>query len=487
MLIDTSLALPLPYHGARAGRIQAAFCIWAALTALPLLTLGTAGFAAGYSMYLTLLAAALTLPLLLHGVDRPFDLLEPIWAVSAVYALEFLIKPVLLLRDPLTYQLPYLRYVEPAMLQATWMGVMGFCAFYLGYESGVPGALAMRLPKLGWPWREERAWTALVAGAVAFALIVIHFVAKGNFDIAYMYGNRLAINAGDEDLSFAMHLLAWILVAIAFALYLMWPVSKNLLRLLLTTAAVMVCMFPFAARMSLLFVVVGLMVLRHYTVKRMDPRWAVAAAAVLFVLAAAFGVFRSNYLRPTFSWSDALGEDLTATMEDELKGYCDWDVTATVVDYYPAHRQFYHGRLALESVYYLIPRRLWTGKPIWYGSGRIENDISPNLLTVRDEGGFNGSAISQSALGEGYADLGVAGAALYMFIYGCYWSWIYGLLRANAFRLPGAMMFAPAFVYLPMVLRSFSSTIIDVSIWVLAMYQLCAWLGGVEPAQQTDR
>lgn len=488
MQAERSISLPISDLRQYATRPQVALVAWMALTLTVILGLGPEGFRSSYSLYLTALATALMLPILLHGVDQPFDLFEPIWTITVIYALEFLIKPVLLLADPLTYQLPYLNYVEGAMLRATWLGVLGFVAFYLGYETNLPATFAARLPKLGWPWHEGRIRLVLAASAVGFALTVLHFLNKGDFDIIYMYGNRLAITAGDEDVAFLLHMLAWIVVAMAFALYLMRPSEGSLLRLVLTTAAVMACMFIFAARMSLLFVLVGLLVLRHYTIKPVGQRVAVVAASTLFVVVAAFGVFRGNYLRPAFSWSDALGEDLPTTLQDELKGYCDWDVTATVVDYYPARRQFYHGRLALESFYYLIPRRVWPDKPIWYGSSRIENDISPNLITARNEGGFSGgTAISQSALGEGYADLGIVGVALYLYIYGCYWSWIYSLLRTNGYRLPGAMLFAAPFTFLPMVLRSFSSTIIDTSIWVITMYLLCAWLGGIEPAGKSSR
>jgi len=486
MLADSVTPVRLSYPG-RTFRAQAGFVTWITLSAIPIIVLGATGFSAGYSIYFTILAAALTLPILLHEVDRPFDLFDPVWAITGVYALEFLIKPVLLLADPLNYQLPYLKYAEPAMLRATWLGVLGFAAFYQGYETNFPAMLAAKLPKPGWPWHEGKVRLLLAASGIAFVLAVEHFLAKGDFDLMYMYANRLAITAGDEDLIFLMHVLAWIVVAMAFALYLMRPSRGSLLRLLLITGAIVACMIVFAARMSLLFVLVGLLVLRHYTIKRVGQRAAVVGAAILFVVAAAFGVFRANYLRPTFSWSDALGEDLNTTLQDELKGYCDWDVTATVVDYYPAHRQFYHGRLALESFYYLIPRRLWPDKPTWYGSSRIENDISPNLMTVRDEGGFQGTAISQSSLGEGYADWGIVGVALYLYIYGCYWCWIYGLLRANDYRLPGAMLFAPPFIYLPLVLRSFSSTIIDTSIWVVSMYLLCAWLGGIRAPGRGSR
>jgi oligosaccharide repeat unit polymerase len=480
MQAESFINAPTFYPERRVHRAQVAFGLWISLSALPVLVLGAEGFSTGYSMYFTALAAALTLPILLHGVDRPFDLFEPIWAITIVYALEFLIKPVLLLADPFTYQLPYLKYVEPAMLRATWLGALGFVAFYCGYETSIPSSLAAKVPRLGWPWRVGRVRLALTVSAVLFGLAVAHFLIKGDFDLIYMYGNRAAITAGDGDLALLMHLLAWSVVAMTFALYLMRPSEGTLVRLVLTTGAVMVCMFMFAARMSLLFVIVGLVVVSHYTVKRIQHRTAAVLAAVLFVVAAAFGAFRGSYLRPSFSWSDVMGESLVASAQEEIQGYCDWDITATVVDYYPHQRAFYHGRLALESLYFLIPRRIWTDKPTWYGSQRIQNDIAPGLLSVADEGGFTGTSISQSALGEGYADWGILGVALYLFIYGCYWRWIYALLEANRFRFPGAMLFAPAFVFLPMVLRSFSSTIVNTSIWVAGMYLLCAWLGGVE-------
>ncbi len=440
-----------------------------ALSIAPLLVLLPMGHHTE-ALSLSLLGTAVAV-VLFSALSRPVvDLFEPLWLFSAVYVVGFWLKPMLVVARPEVFKISYLDYSQGAMRSACVLGAFGFLAFVAGYRLATWRRSVDPFTRLRWPWRRGRVVLAATVSVGLFVWLLYYFLAKSGFDIVYMYQNRAAVNRLDGDLVFLLHFVAWMAVILPFSLYCMRPRWQWGLVTFVSILAVMAGMSVFAARFSLLMTIVGLLVVRHYAIRRISyPRLLVVGVAVLLAHSA-FGTVRGwvthEPTRPRRSLSN--------TLSGEIKSVADWDIFAAIIDYYPESHEHYFGQLAVESTYWLIPRRVWSGKPVWYGPQRIQDDIAPGLLSASNQGGFVGTSIAQSTLGEGYAEFGAFGVVAYLLMFGFVWGRLYRFVRVHRGSFPVASIYAPIYAYLPMALRSFTSLLLMMALWFTTMFILCS-------------
>jgi hypothetical protein len=157
--------------------------------------------------------------------------------------------------------------------------------------------------------------------------------------------------------------------------------------------------------------------------------------------------------------SSAFSGGSTSALERIGEDIPEWDIVASIVDYYPQSRPYYYGQLTWETTYSLIPRRIWQSKPIWYGPYQIENDVFPGQLVSLPDGGFEGTFLSSSTLGAGYAEFGWVGALAAMFIFGAMWRLLYGLVESRRPDFVRAALFGFCWSGMPILVRYFSLAI----------------------------
>ncbi|MDD5302616.1 MAG: O-antigen ligase [Elusimicrobia bacterium] len=441
------------------------------VTALCLYSLEWTGLHSGP---IFLVAVVCSVPAVLSLKTRSFDPLEPVWLYSAIFFLEFSIKPLLTLWDPARFgftMLP-LDYETMRVSRSLLIAAGGLLAFYLGYYS-VLRIRAIPVYHLADKWRTGREISVFFFGLTAFLYAVFFFFSRAGYSFSAIYQNRAATGGLSSELSFLVHIFGWIAVLIPFRRCL---AKKNLLAWCMFAVLLLVVMAGFSifgARWTLFFIPVSLVVISHYVVARLSAARIAIIFSLVFACSAAFGAFRGNF--------DAARLAPSATVQnlaDEMTAFADWDIFLAIQDFYPEYRPHYNGRLASEAVLWLIPRSIWPGKPIQYGSGRIQDDIAPNLRVLSSGGGYTGTAISQSTLGEGYADFGLGGALLYMAIFGLVWGWVYRVARDNVFSFPMAATYSLMYIIMPLCVRGFASSLIYMGLWGFLVTAMLSFLAG---------
>lgn len=412
-------------------------------------------------LFLVGLACAFPAFYALHS--RSFDPLEPIWLYTAIFFLEFFLKPLLTLLDPhrFGFAMIPMDYFSMPVSRSLLMACFGLTAFYFGYYS-VLSRRRLPVPVFSDDWRRPRMAILFLCGLGAFAYSVNYFLSRAGYSIRYIYLNRALVGGFSGELSFLVHVFSWITAAIAYRYCLMRGGLLNWTGFLILVAALVAGLSIFGARWTMLFIPMSMMLIRHYAVARYSGARLTAAFSIVFAFSASFGAYRGSFSAEQFAPSR-----IVSNLADEIVAFADWDIFLAVTEYYPDQRPFYAGRLATEALLWVVPRSVWPGKPIVYGSSRIQDDIAPSLRTIDwNFGGYAGTAISQSTMGEGYADFGVAGALAYMAMFGAVWGWVYSFLIGNAFSFSAAALYSLLYLFLPLSIRGFSSGLVHMGLWV---------------------
>lgn len=441
------------------------------VTALCLCSLEWTGLRSG-PIYLVALVCSI--PAVLSLRNRSFDPLEPVWLYSAIFFLEFFLKPLLTLWNVNRFgftMLP-LDYESMRVSRSLLIAVAGLISFYGGYYFALR-AQGLPVYRVSDKWKPGREIFLTLFGLTAFFYAVNFFFSRVGYSFSAIYLNRAAIGGLSGELSFLIHIFGWIAVLIPFRRciakkdLLAWIGFAGLLAVVMTGFSI------FGARWTLFFIPVSLVVISHYAVARLSAVRIALVFSLVIAGSAAFGAFRGNFDTGRLALSSTV-----ENLADEITAFADWDIFLAIQEFYPEYRPHYNGRLAAEAVLWLIPRSIWQGKPVQYGSGRIQDDIAPALRIHSAEGGYTGTSISQSTLGEGYADFGIAGALCYMAIFGMVWGWVYRVARDSAFSFPMVANYSLMYILLPLCVRGFSSSLIVMALWGLLTTAAFAFLAG---------
>jgi hypothetical protein len=424
----------------------------------------------------------LSLPIWLTSGRRRFDAAEPVWLLTVMYALSFWGRPLLVLYDPVNYMVDFVSYEAESMVTASSLALVGLVGFYLGYYSRIPQSMASTLPKLPWPWRPVRVVAALLVVAVAFGYLGHHFFAKGQFSLEYIYANRPLLNWGDGDLAQLTHLTGWWVVMLSFALYLLSARRPGigLAACVGVTTVTLAVLSIFGARWSLFFVVGALTIVWHYARGPFKVKTWIGVFALFFVASAQFGVWRAG-----MDLRAIAPERLLDNLVTETRQYLEWDVLSEIVRTYPGSDGHSYGWLGFETALWLVPRRVWPGKPEWYGTTTIQRAIFPGVVDLTDEG-FVGSFLTISTAGEGYVEFGWAGTLIYLFLFGVLWRLIYEFKERNQNSVPAVALYAVLVVSIPVYVRGFATVLLMIAVWFTLHVTLFRWLSG-PCARQLER
>lgn len=421
-----------------------------------------------------LVALLCSVPAVIALKARSFDPLEPIWLYSAIFFLEFFLKPLLTLWNPARFGFAMMPMDYDGMRigRSLLIAGGGLAAFYGGYYYVLR---ARRVPvfHLSDKWRPGREIALFISGFGAFLYAVNFFFSRAGYSFSVMYLNRAAIGGLSGELSFLVQIFGWIAVIIPFRRCLArkdpltWGAFSIFLLVILAGFSV------FGSRWTLFFIPVSLLIISHYVVARLSAARILAVFVILAVATATFGAFRGN-----FDVARLSPNSIVQNAGDEMTAFADWDVFLAIQDFYPEYRPYYNGRLAAEAALWLMPRSIWAGKPVQYGAGRIQDDISPGLRILNEGGGYTGTAISQATIGEGYADFGIAGALFYMAIFGAAWGWVYRGIRDNTNSFSMAAVYSLMYIIMPLCVRGFSSSLIYMGLWGFLVTALLSFLAG---------
>ncbi len=118
-------------------------------------------------------------------------------------------------------------------------------------------------------------------------------------------------------------------------------------------------------------------------------------------------------------------------------------IIARVMQYTPAHEPFAEGKTIVESITAsLLPRFLFPNKKIAGGKENFTKYTGRKLV--------GGTSMNLSVLGEVYANFGVQGGILFMFVFGLFINLFYSFIMEKTIKNPVLLFFVP-FVFFQVV------------------------------------
>ncbi len=395
-------------------------------------------------------------PIALRAAAGRFDFFEPLVIWITIYSLAYWLRALLMWEDFEAFAGPSIRQSSlgpDAIKMGLGAAFVGLLAFYGGYFGGFGARVARLLPPMGGAWRRRRVDTTIVASGWIFGLFWYYFIRKGQFDLEYMYLNRGAIVRGDTEAFFLMMIAQFLFTLLLFCRLLDRLPKLYRSFVFLVPILTLIPFMAFGSRGMGMWAVVPCFIVWHYTVRPFRG-WEVGLFAIAAVmLSIVWGAFRGT---ASFEpWAGASVRDLV--WYEVLGQFSYWDNLLLVLNFYPREHGFYHGRIMLEDLLWLIPRNIWSGKPQFYGSTRVQNDLLPNLL---DPWTSLGTYEAFSPLGYGYADFGIPGIVLAMFVQGVVWRAVYEYFRGQGSSRGAAVFYGMAIANLPGITRGFMSSLL---------------------------
>lgn len=405
--------------------------------------------------------------------NKTFDIFEPVNIFVCVFFLSFWVLPLLRYLDFDTFSLGYAINVgitREDMRFGLWITVIGLIFFYLGYYSNIATILGKLLPKV--PVRLHKGNVAILVGACLAigGILWLYFFKKGNFSIEYIYANRATIVIGDGMLYHVMVVSLYFASMVSFS-YLIKKINGRFMKKLvyLIPAMTAIPFFIFGGREKMLIFLLVPFIIWHYTVHKLTLKKIAIGFLFAFVFIVLFGYFRAA--------GNLQFKDTKRLLLSEANAQFSYsEIALMVYKHYPELHGFYHGKLMAQDFLIFIPRAIWPGKPINYGSQLVQLDILPQLVDT--ETGY-GSYEAFSPLGLGYAEFGIIGAAFAMFICGLVWRGIYEFFKRSDTRNPySVMIFGLMIAMLPKIVGGFMGSIFNgIILWLIPLIILLKMAG----------
>jgi oligosaccharide repeat unit polymerase len=360
----------------------------------------------------SLLLLLCVLPFIVALYRGRVDIFEPIYMLSVVFLIAFLLPSLLFILSDyvsstgLSYRI--------GLSKALFIACVGLLGGYLGYIWG--RSLGSSLISTGSKSnsrstnniRETNIFYLAVAVLVITAVLFSAWVVVGRVPLAYL-------NALNEDVSYTlagrsvttnivyfwMFRLAWpllILLALRYAPNHFW-------RALIGSAWVLnLIVYTLAGNRGTLFILLGASAVAYYLRRKTRP------SATSCFLALALVAFISSYLLSARGFGARSPVNYERIKADAIGEITDRGALRSLIDVayvFPGRADFVGFDALSDAIYAPVPRVLWPNKP----SLRAVQDISGKYV-------LRGKVSAIPAVGIYYAGFGVVGAFAIVFVYG---------------------------------------------------------------------
>ena len=378
--------------------------IWTAIEAAAAAsTLEAESFAA-----LTLQGLYFSLAILLRHMRRPISLFEPYTMVTLVYVLVYHVAPVFQFSAGNTAR--YGVDAMPQTVEAVVLVIVGHFFFTLAYgfvgRKKAEGVLSSMYRE---PMDKRRlAKIAYIVFAVCYALAVYYQIGRG-FSLTYIMSGGLTGEQSGTVSESSLMFLSYFMYACVGAWAVAFAYGQNRAAKITTFVMLFAIVFFSGTRAAILVPILVPIVI-HYIQKGKAPSLASLgiAAGLLVLLFAVMQVARGGVAAGT-------GLDIGGSTLDDLFGpfYAeidDFKVFYSILGVVPERHGFLCGsQMILYSLVLLVPRAIWTGKPM----PQVYDIVN---VTYGNQAVLNGVAYPN--LGEYYVEFGVIGIIVCMFVLG---------------------------------------------------------------------
>jgi oligosaccharide repeat unit polymerase len=338
---------------------------------------------------------------------------EPFTIITLTMVLVYLVAPIFQFAAGSTgrYGVDVVRYCVPA----TGLVILGYLAFFLGYEFPIRrGTKKKKSSRRGFTSIPPQTAIKLVRWAyliwvVAYLLSVFYYLNKG-FDLLYIITGGLSnaeanqLSSEDELLFLAyskfLQLGAWMMI---------YAYGKSKIAKSVTFVLTSLCFFLGGGRLNIMIALLAPVVF-YYARKKKSPKGILVAAALIglvglfaFMQVARVGVKTGVGIDMSGVTLDQLLNPFYSEIDDFKSFYALLGVVPSKHDY------LYGSEMIVYSFILLIPRAIFPGKPDPAIYDIIELSLGPQAVA-------NGNAYP--ALGEYYVEFGVIGVFVCMWLLG---------------------------------------------------------------------
>lgn len=338
---------------------------------------------------------------------------EPFTLISLIYIGVFNYRPIIdLYHDNLVGNGVI---VLSGGTKATIIFTVGFICFYIGYylklrSSGQNkvGTLAEIEGNIENDNSDSSNW-ALIGWIICFILVITALVSQGN-SLRYIFTLTSSGEKVDEGRTSLLFLSNLGVTMATFWLIVLVKPGKPVIKVIITILSLMYLIMRNGRWLLLIFV--SAPVIYYYIKRKKRPNlWLVVGGAIgLLLVFAWMQVNRPNirFGRQLQGWGEngLTLEILLSPFDSDLSTY---KVFYGMVTRFPSMYSYMHGVTFLYTFLLFVPRVIWPGKP--------DNPVRDMIeMSMNNQARQAGSAVAN--IGEIYANFGVLGVIILMFIFG---------------------------------------------------------------------
>ena len=369
-------------------------------------------------LYIILLGAYFWIAglLVVAKVKHGLYIFEPLFFIAILYLCIYVYKPLIDLKTDSFYE--HGIYVRDGGVKATLLIILSFTVFYISYYSRHPKIVFGKRSNQNSGYLAKDESTSVssqtvvllyIAWGIVFALSIVSMLSQGlNLRYIFSLGNSgMRVNEGNTALLFLSNfaitsISLWLLIVLH---------SKNLFGKI--TISVLEIIYLLTRNGRWLILVIALApVVYYYTKRKKSPRivFVVAGGIILLMVFAWMQANRYGIITGSgYSGWGAQGFSLQVLLSPFESDFNTYRLFYSMVMRYPALYPYMWGTTFLYIFILFIPRALWASKPNNPVLDIIEHSLNSNARQA-------GTAISN--IGELYANFGVIGCVLGMYIVG---------------------------------------------------------------------
>ncbi|MFH1430729.1 MAG: O-antigen polymerase [Candidatus Uhrbacteria bacterium] len=352
----------------------------------------------------------------LSAAVRRRDLFSPINIFGALYGVSFGLVPLLQLSGWVSLDHAYAHYDTAFGLRASILSIVALLVTLLGYYEGhVARMFAEKLPSLRNRMRSGR-MRIIMIGLILISAAALA-VRMSQIDVQhiseyFIYTNVSASGYGHIAFFVTLYLFAGLVASVG-----MFRATKGRRRLFVVVFLLALVLAALSrARGQVLLLLFVVMVIYNYRVRRIGAVRMVSAFVGMLIFAFAMGQFRG-------------AQDFQMTKMNIANSFgglfAEHQATAVLLSQYSRENPAYlYGKIFVEdTAFSLIPRKIWTTKPIYYGGIVVTDTLIPNRQP--------GYHYTEGPFGAAFADLGYIGVFIAMLMIGWLMRVAYEYLRKN--------------------------------------------------------
>lgn len=347
------------------------------------------------------------------------DLLSPLFIVVSLIVIAYGIRPLFLARDfekYATYAGYYHLGRDDIFFAAMLLALAGSVSLILGFSARGHGAIARRLPSLeivSVHRLRNLSILFLAVGILAFASILPELLRSSTLSLFDTEARRevTALWKGRG------HLMAVITNTGTFFILYLYScilIKKTLPSLLIILPILLVCLFingVIGSRAGFLGLILAIVLVRHYYVKKFSILSQIAVAMALPLLGGLLGLLLVGHF---FGQEVTLGP-LLFDILFRLSGT--FDQFELFIASLNRSENFFFGLTFIEDLLFTyIPRAIFPFKPEIYGSLRLQDEVMPHLFSIA---GLS-ATYPVGIFAEAYLNFFVLGVVLVPFAFGVF-------------------------------------------------------------------